>query len=221
MQTGSEGGENFVSSTGGVTTTHGTYVEKVNRCNSGGRTGKREREKKRSIDHDKRGGREGGERVLQVQDTLISPTGGFYRLQPPSDTRLVVKISDAPWAGERGRAVNRCRLIEHIHVRRAVSPLLYPRTHNFLHRSISIHEFLLRSSCLEDVNPLPLPVPAPRPFENRLRIERRGRSATRLQAGRTSIIRRARGRGVRGGIDARTCLSRRVYTHRKRCRMRD
>lgn len=157
MQTGSEGGENFVSSTGGVTTTHGTYVEKVNRCNSGGRTGKREREKKRSIDHDKRGGREGGERVLQVQDTLISPTGGFYRLQPPSDTRLVVKISDAPWAGERGRAVNRCRLIEHIHVRRAVSPLLYPRTHNFLHRSISIHEFLLRSSCREDVNPPPSP----------------------------------------------------------------
>lgn len=160
MQTGSEGGENFVSSTGGVTTTHGTYVEKVNRCNSGGRTGKREREKKRSIDHDKRGGREGGERVLQVQDTLISPTGGFYRLQPPSDTRLVVKISDAPWAGERGRAVNRCRLIEHIHVRRAVSPLLYPRTHNFLHRSISIHEFLLRSSCREDVNPPPSPCPS-------------------------------------------------------------
>lgn len=160
MQTGSEGGENFVSSTGGVTTTHGTYVEKVNRYNSGGRTGKREREKKRSIDHDKRGGREGGERVLQVQDTLISPTGGFYRLQPPSDTRLVVKISDAPWAGERGRAVNRCRLIEHIHVRRAVSPLLYPRTHNFLHRSISIHEFLLRSSCREDVNPPPSPCPS-------------------------------------------------------------
>lgn len=160
MQTGSEGGENFVSSTGGVTTTYGTYVEKVNRCNSGGRTRKREREKKRSIDHDKRGGREGGERVLQVQDTLISPTGGFYRLQPPSDTRLVVKISDAPWAGERGRAVNRCRLIEHIHVRRAVSPLLYPRTHNFLHRSISIHEFLLRSSCLEDVNPPPSPCPS-------------------------------------------------------------
>lgn len=160
MQTGSEGGENFVSSTGGVTTTHGTYVEKVNRCNSGGRTGKREREKKRSIDHDKRGGRKGGERVLQVQDTLISPTGGFYRLQPPSDTRLVVKISDAPWAGERGRAVNRCRLIEHIHVRRAVSPLLYPRTHNFLHRSISIHEFLLRSSCREDVNPPPSPCPS-------------------------------------------------------------
>lgn len=217
MQTGSEGGENFVSSTGGVTTTHGTYVEKVNRCNSGGRTGKREREKKRSIDHDKRGGREGGERVLQVQDTLISPTGGFYRLQPPSDTRLVVKISDAPWAGERGRAVNRCRLIEHIHVRPSY---IYVHT-IFFTVPFQFTNFFSVLRVSKTLIPLPLPVPAPRPFENRLRIERQGRSATRLQAGRTSIIRRARGRGVRGGIDARTCLSRRVYTHRKRCRMRD
>lgn len=61
MQTGSEGGENFVSSTGGVTTTHGTYVEKVNRCNSGGRTGKREREREKevSITINEEGGREG------------------------------------------------------------------------------------------------------------------------------------------------------------------
>lgn len=193
MQTGSEGGENFVSSTGGVTTTYGTYVEKVNRCNSGGRTGKREREKKRSIDHDKRGGREGGERVLQVQDTLISPTGGFYRLQPPSDTRLVVKISDAPWAGERGRAVNRCRLIEHIHVRFHPS-YIHVHTIFFTVPFQFTNSFsVLRVS--KTLIPLPLPVPAPRPFENRLRIERQGRSATRLQAGRTSIIRRARGRG--------------------------
>lgn len=42
-------------------------------------------------------------RVSRAAGTLISPTGGFYRLQPPSDTRLVVKISDAPWAGERAR----------------------------------------------------------------------------------------------------------------------
>lgn len=41
--------------------------------------------------------------ISRSAETLISPTGGFYRLQPPSDTRFVVKISDAPWAGERAR----------------------------------------------------------------------------------------------------------------------
>ena len=82
----------------------------------------RERERKREREKKKRHGIiEGGEkrelsiiktgeanvssryRVSRAAGTLISPTGGFYRLQPPSDTRLVVKISDAPWAGERAR----------------------------------------------------------------------------------------------------------------------
>lgn len=43
-------------------------------------------------------------RLSRATRTLISPTGGFYRLQPPSDTRLVVKISEAPWAGEHAKA---------------------------------------------------------------------------------------------------------------------
>ena len=90
--------------------------------------------------------RERWERVLQVQallraaGTLISPTGGFYRLQPPSDTRLVVKISDAPWAGERARperAVNVCRLIEHIHVR--ADTHTHTHTHQRSSSSASTH----------------------------------------------------------------------------------
>lgn len=90
---------------------------------------KREREK-RSISIIRKTRKGSVSSRYNTQDTLISPTGGFYRLQPPSDTRLVVvKISDAPRPGERGRAVNRCRLIEHIHVR-GFTPLY---THTYIH----------------------------------------------------------------------------------------
>lgn len=91
---------------------------------------KREREKRSiSIIRETRKGSVSSR--YNTQDTLISPTGGFYRLQPPSDTRLVVvKISDAPRPGERGRAVNRCRLIEHIHVR-GFTPL-YPHIYIYI-----------------------------------------------------------------------------------------
>lgn len=80
----------------------------------------------------------GGSVSSRYRIRLISPTGGFYRLQPPSDTRLVVKISDAPWAGERGRAVNRCRLIEHIHVR------FYPSSYTYIHIYICIDLFFIQ-----------------------------------------------------------------------------
>lgn len=200
---------------------------------------KREREKRSiSIIRETRKGSVSSR--YNTQDTLISPTGGFYRLQPPSDTRLVVvKISDAPRPGERGRAVNRCRLIEHIHVRgfTPLYPHIYTYIHVFFHRdSFSFNSIYfnrkkgkieMRQSSyfsIEDVPLNPSPLLFPLPVASKIDFVSSDNDARplvyrpdgrQLYIARGAAAEEVGGRACRG-IDARTCPSRCVYTHRNR-----